>query len=716
MHRVGETELNGTTISSIASGAPIVHPPGWRRAFLTMLGVLPAVALALFGWREAHQAYHDAAEAELRQAARALAAAVDTRFEGMSTAMLALSGSVLLETDLRFAEFARRARPPAEALGGWVVVLDAPPRLWMLANTLAPERDYPLPHAYPAGTAEAIERAAAAAVATRGAAITSVVQSPLLDRPVVWLIRPIYPAGQGRLLAFGFEPRLLTELLDRQVRLERGHVAIADSAGNWVAFSHGVTPEAAGLPAPAVLARRSQAEGAPIVSSQAPDGRALLHVVKPLTQAPGWVLVLTEQLEAVEAGGRIALRWLMAAALLVVGGLAAGIWAVLRQRDATLKVRSAVERATLDAANRLHAGLPAVIHLRRVAPDGTDRFVYMAGDMEAVTGWTIEDFTAAGGRKALLPPGEPDPFDAVSRQFLHAPPGTPEQESAAFDWRLRRPEGGYAEIRTRLRVVRRLRDGSIEVAGHSLNIERERAAENAAIAAARLASLGELSTGLAHELKQPLTAIMVSTEVAKALIDKGDTARAQAKLDRVVEQVTRTVTLVDHLRRYGRGGGPDTAPEPVTLQEALAGALDIVGASLRDAGVTLDVALGTEAETKVLAHRLSVEQVLVNLLANARDAVTGLPRGTPRRVRITAGTDTAAGRVALRVGDTGGGIAPEMMSRLFVPFATTKGTEKGTGLGLSICRGLLEAMDGTIAAENGAEGAVFTVTLPLAPD
>ena len=118
---------------------------------------------------------------------------------------------------------------------------------------------------------------------------------------------------------------------------------------------------------------------------------------------------------------------------------------------------------------------------------------------------------------------------------------------------------------------------------------------------------------------------------------------------------------------------------------------------------------------QVLGHVLPLEQVLVNLLANARDAMEGLPPEAPRRVRIAAAPAGVDGQVALTVADTGGGIPAAVMARLFEPFVSTKDADHGTGLGLSICHGLVKAMGAGIAARNEGEGALFTITLVAAP-
>jgi C4-dicarboxylate-specific signal transduction histidine kinase len=116
----------------------------------------------------------------------------------------------------------------------------------------------------------------------------------------------------------------------------------------------------------------------------------------------------------------------------------------------------------------------------------------------------------------------------------------------------------------------------------------------------------------------------------------------------------------------------------------------------------------------VLGDLVAIEQVLLNLLVNARDALAALPDGAPRQVRIAAMAEPETGMVRLTVADTAGGIAAAVLPTLFEPFVTTKGPDRGTGLGLSICYGLLRGMGGSIAAANDRDGAVFTVLLPAA--
>jgi signal transduction histidine kinase len=379
----------------------------------------------------------------------------------------------------------------------------------------------------------------------------------------------------------------------------------------------------------------------------------------------------------------------------VVGVSLAGAEAAAREAAALRAGRAQVER--------LHAGLPAMLFLCEVRPDGGSRRLYWDGDFEGVMGWPravlMREDTVAG----FAPPGSPRFVDLMGDALRSG--------SAATEWRMRQPDGSFAWMQTHARRLSLRPDGSGEVVGYTRNITAERAAQDRAIAAARLASLGEMATGLAHEMKQPLTAIAMAAGTAQQALARGDLRNVAARLGWVVDQAMRAGAMIEHHRRFGRGAEPDAPPGPVGLDTVLEGALALVGASLDAAGVRVALALG-DPPPAVLGQLIPLQQVLVNLLANAQQAMAALPATAPRRLRIAAMAE--GGVVRLSVADTAGGIAPEVMARLFEPFVSTKRPESGTGLGLSICRGLMSGMGGSIAAENGPEGAIFTLCLPAA--
>lgn len=213
-------------------------------------------------------------------------------------------------------------------------------------------------------------------------------------------------------------------------------------------------------------------------------------------------------------------------------------------------------------------------------------------------------------------------------------------------------------------------------------------------------------------MKQPLQSISLAAEFAQFAAQQGDMKRLNDRLDRIIQQVARTSDMIDHVRRFARGDEDDAMQAVVPLANAVQSSLDLAHAALRDAAISIEVALGEPAPV-VRGQALLLEQALCNLLLNARDAMADRAADAPRRIRIAA-TSGPEGTVRLMVADTGGGIAREVLGRIFEPFVTTKGPDKGTGLGLSICHGLIKGMGGSIEVHNATEGAVFTITLPNA--
>ncbi|MDQ7958658.1 MAG: ATP-binding protein [Pseudomonadota bacterium] len=229
--------------------------------------------------------------------------------------------------------------------------------------------------------------------------------------------------------------------------------------------------------------------------------------------------------------------------------------------------------------------------------------------------------------------------------------------------------------------------------------------------AARLNTLGELGAGLAHELNQPLTAVLANAQAARRLLDDEppelDAARdamtqAAAQARRAAEVVGRLRRLVDQPR------GPADL-QPVALQEVVRGALYLLEPERQRRGVTVQEA-DPPAPVKVQADPVALEQIVHNLLVNALQALDAVPADR-RRLAVETGGDGAHGWLA--VDDGGPGIPPDALPRVFEPFFSTR--EGGLGLGLSLCESLAGQMGGTLTAGRSTlGGARFELRLPLA--
>ena len=231
-----------------------------------------------------------------------------------------------------------------------------------------------------------------------------------------------------------------------------------------------------------------------------------------------------------------------------------------------------------------------------------------------------------------------------------------------------------------------------------------------AIQASKLALLGELSASLAHEISQPLGAIELTTdnielhlEQAQGEVNKDYLA---SKLQRTRNAAQKARKIIDHLRRFGRNAKED--PTPVDLCGVLYSAADLMQDQFKKSNIGLVVSLPDQA-TFVMGHPIQLEQVFLNLLANARDAVAD--HVSDPRVSVTLAVE--GDLVTVSVADNGPGVPDAIQRDIFDAFYTTKAMGTGTGLGLSVSRGIIADLEGDLTLSSSRDGAIFTVTLML---
>lgn len=229
------------------------------------------------------------------------------------------------------------------------------------------------------------------------------------------------------------------------------------------------------------------------------------------------------------------------------------------------------------------------------------------------------------------------------------------------------------------------------------------------VQAGKLATLGELTTGVAHELNNPLNNIGLFVGNAIDLIELGadNRTRVLRELRGALQQVRKATEIISHLRAFGRAA--TVSREPVPINEIVERALALVREQYRSRqiAVTLDLC---PANPCVLGNAIQLEQVFINLLTNARDAIADAPQ---RQVTIGCRADET--QVELIFRDSGHGIPAGLEQRIFDPFFTTKEVGAGTGLGLSITYGIIKEHQGTIAVSSlVGTGAEFRVQLPRA--
>jgi PAS domain S-box-containing protein len=375
--------------------------------------------------------------------------------------------------------------------------------------------------------------------------------------------------------------------------------------------------------------------------------------------------------------------------------------------DITAEKRLLLDREEL--ANDLQAviqAIPGVLMRIREAEGGSWQRVYVAPGIEALTGHSVAEALRPEWLHENLDPAEPGLIDAQM-----GGPFPDLQHSVEF--RFRHKQGHWIWIR-RFTRGNRGPDGRREIIAIWNDVTHEKRLTEQLTQSAKLAQLGEVATGMAHELNQPLAGISLAAENALFSLDRlpDPPERAQQKLGLIVDLTKRASDIIDHMRIFGRNDSAARAAVP--LPEVFAGAGKLMASRLRAAEVRLDVTLPAELPP-VLGKSVPLEQVIMNLIGNACDAYAGLAEPVPlaqRAIRITAHAE--ADWVIIEVQDAAGGIPEDILPRIFEPFFTTKPVGQGTGLGLSISYGIISDMGGTITATNRDGGCLTRILLPVA--
>ena len=454
------------------------------------------------------------------------------------------------------------------------------------------------------------------------------------------------------------------------------------------------------------------------ILAQMTDGEGgVFKTISPVTEQnvlvawrsiPGWPLLVTFALDQEPTIAALAERqrilWAVLLSVLgVVGtaGLLAITWLSRKH------VRAQAERA--QASRREVVGLlealPGVAYRGMVDAQGDYRRMYIGSNIARMTGWSLERFQKLDFYRGLLryDEGAERREDFFRRVFAAG--------EAACEYRLRTADDQFLWLRDHCRLVQRYADGTAEVVGLLTDITEEQQIRAQAFASAKLATLGEMATGVAHELNQPCASIALAADVAAAELDHGGEAQRQSarrRLDVIAAQTTRLRDVVDHFRIFGRT--EDVGNGAIHLASAVVGALTIGGGMLNAAGIRAVVDVPGELPP-VRAQLVPLEQVLVNLLVNARDAMRTKGQSNPS-IEITGRHDADQQEVVLTVRDHGCGLPPAQLSRVFEPFYTTKPIGEGTGLGLAIAYGTIRGFGGSIAIGNHPDGgAIVTIRL-----
>lgn len=242
--------------------------------------------------------------------------------------------------------------------------------------------------------------------------------------------------------------------------------------------------------------------------------------------------------------------------------------------------------------------------------------------------------------------------------------------------------------------------------------------EQQLIQAGKMATLGEMSAGVAHELNQPLAVIKAASRFLMKKVQRSEAIREDilcTMLQEIDSHVDRAARIINHLREFGRKAG--VGREPVAVNDALMRAHDMFAQQFKLNEIQVLKELDGSLP-RVMADANRMEQVFINLLINARDAIVekcerGGGRGARKEIRLK--TYSEKGTVTIEIADSGCGIPERVRDKIFEPFFTTKEVGQGTGLGLSISYGIVQDYGGVIRVDSTeGEGARFSIELPSA--
>jgi C4-dicarboxylate-specific signal transduction histidine kinase len=258
-----------------------------------------------------------------------------------------------------------------------------------------------------------------------------------------------------------------------------------------------------------------------------------------------------------------------------------------------------------------------------------------------------------------------------------------------------------------IHIMSDLKETTEEVQKRELELREK---QEQLIQAGKLATLGELTTGVAHELNNPLNNIGLFIGNAIDLIELGmadtEPERILQELHNAMQQVRKATEIISHLRTFGRAAS--VSREPVSITQVIQRSISLMREQLRLRLIEMELDFPQE-DIIVTGNAIQLEQVFINLLTNARDAMVN----STRKI-ITIQCKAYDAEVAISVKDTGPGIPAGFEQRIFDPFFTTKEVGTGTGLGLSITYGIIKEHHGTITVQNlQGGGALFLIQLPL---
>ncbi|MEY4620355.1 MAG: hypothetical protein RIS65_1527 [Pseudomonadota bacterium] len=357
--------------------------------------------------------------------------------------------------------------------------------------------------------------------------------------------------------------------------------------------------------------------------------------------------------------------------------------------------------------NSIAQHAPIIVYAVDVADGEGTVMTYISPSLQQMLGYsTAEGLTENWWSRSI----HPDDYEYCMAAFRHLVPG----KVYAAEYRIRHKNGHYVWVYDTLSVEPTAQGAEHEAVGIIMDISERKASEDQLLQSDKMASLGRMISGTAHELNQPLNFIKMAASNLRenALRGRLEAEKFIPKLENVLAQVERASAILLQMRVFGRTS--KEAPSAINIQHTVEAAI-----LMAEPQMELD---GTQLITEVKASDLYVralpvmlEQVLLNLFINANDAIRSRhDAGDSREGEIKITIDCNERSAVITVADNGPGVAPDVLPKIFEPFFTTKPPKEGTGLGLSISYGIIRDMGGVLRAKSSRKGARFIIELPLA--
>jgi len=369
------------------------------------------------------------------------------------------------------------------------------------------------------------------------------------------------------------------------------------------------------------------------------------------------------------------------------------------------------ERGALASYQRRLNGIaehaPVVLYAFKVVNGEGSDVTYRSPSVQKILGYTTdESSTATWWRDAV----HPDDYESCAARFSNVEPG----KVYAVEYRIRHKNGQYIWVYDTLSVEYNSEAGELEAVGLMTDVSERKAAADQLLQADKMASLGRLISGTAHELNQPLNFIKMAASNLRENAVRGrlEAEKFIPKLESVLTQVERASAILLQMRIFGRTS--KEPPSAINIQDTVQAVILMAEPQMEFDGTQVVMQVKA-SDIYVRAFPVMLEQVLLNLVINANDAIRGQNTESGNvegEIKITI--DRNEGSAIITVADNGPGIAADVLPKIFEPFFTTKPLKEGTGLGLSISYGIIRDMGGVLRAKSSRKGARFIIELPLA--